>query len=84
MVDSRAKHREGGGKSIPRAADLEGRLCIKVEEAAMMLGISRNFAYDLVKQHKLPVVQFGKRKLIPKAALIKMLEKGAENEGTHL
>lgn len=83
MVDSRAKHEGGGGSGLPRTADLENRLCIKVEEAAKMLGISRNFAYELVKQGKLPVIQFGKRKLIPKAALVKMLEKGACNEGTH-
>jgi excisionase family DNA binding protein len=41
-----------------------------------MLGISRNFGYELVKQKKLPVIKFGKRLLIPRAALDKMLEKG--------
>ena len=56
--------------------DIEKRLCITVPEAAKMLGISRNFAYDLVKQEKLPVIRFGKRLLIPRAALEKMLEKG--------
>ena len=45
-------------------------------EAAEMLGISRNFGYELVKQKKLPVIRFGKRLLIPRAALEKMLEKG--------
>ncbi len=44
-------------------------------EAAAMLGLSRNFVYDLVKQGQLPVIKFGKRKLIPRAALEKMLEK---------
>ncbi len=43
-----------------------------------MLGISRNFAYELVKQKQLPVIKFGKRILIPRIALEKMLEKGAE------
>ncbi|MFC1893838.1 helix-turn-helix domain-containing protein, partial [Chloroflexota bacterium] len=55
---------------------IEKRLCITVPEAATMLGLSRNFAYELVKQRKLPVVQFGKRLLIPRVALEKMLEKG--------
>lgn len=52
------------------------RLCITVPEAASMLGLSRNFTYELVKQKQLPVIKFGKRLLIPRAALEKMLEKG--------
>ena len=55
---------------------IDKRLCITVPEAAEMLGISRNFGYELVKQKKLPVIKFGKRLLIPRAALDKMLEKG--------
>ncbi len=55
---------------------IEKRLCITVPEAAAMLGISRNFAYELVKQGKLPVIRFGKRLLIPRLALDRMLEKG--------
>ncbi len=52
------------------------RLCITVPEAASMLGLSRNFTYELVKQRQLPVIKFGKRLLIPRAALEKMLEMG--------
>ena len=55
---------------------IDKRLCITVPEAAEMLGISRNFAYELVKQGQLPVIRFGKRLLIPKIALEKMLEEG--------
>ena len=51
------------------------RLCLTVPEAAAMLGISRNFAYQLVKEGKLSSIRFGKRILIPRAALGKMLEK---------
>jgi len=54
----------------------EKRLCITIPEAAMMLGISRNHAYEMVKQGKLPVIRLGKRILIPKVQLEKMLEKG--------
>jgi excisionase family DNA binding protein len=56
--------------------DIEKRLCLTVPEAAELLGISRNFAYELVKQGQLPVIRFGKRLLIPRVALDKMLEKG--------
>lgn len=66
----------GGRRGMPRQATIDKRLCITVPEMAAMLGISRNFAYELVKQGKLPVVRFGKRVLIPRAALEKMLEKG--------
>lgn len=59
------------------------RLCITVTEAAAMLGISRNFAYELVRQHKLPVIELGKRKLIPRIGLDKMLEQEVNNERTY-
>ncbi len=61
-------------ESIEKVSGVE-RLCLTVPEAAAMLGISRNFAYELVKQKQLPVIKFGKRLLIPRAALAKMLEK---------
>ena len=55
--------------------DIDKRLCISVPEAAAMLGFSRNFGYQLAKQGKLPVIRFGKRLVIPRVALEKMLEK---------
>jgi len=69
---------DSGGvrRGLSHLPAIEGRACISVPEAAQMLGISRNFAYEMVKQRKLPVVKFGKRLLIPRAALDKMLEKG--------
>lgn len=72
-----AKGKGGGrGGGLPSQAAIEKRLCITVPEAAEMLGISRNFAYELVKQGQLPVIRFGRRLLIPRLALEKMLEKG--------
>jgi excisionase family DNA binding protein len=66
----------GGGAGAPRHSNvMDGkRLCITVSEAASMLGVSRNFAYELVKTKQLPVIRFGKRLLIPKLALEKTLE----------
>jgi excisionase family DNA binding protein len=58
---------------------IDKRLCITVPEAAELLGISRNFAYELVKRGELPSRRFGKRILIPRVALEKMLEKGVQN-----
>ena len=66
----------GGRRGLQRYATIDKRLCVTVPEAAEMLGISRNFAYILVKEEKLPSIRFGKRILIPRAALEKKLEQG--------
>ena len=65
----------GGGSGLPHHSTIEKRLCITVPEAPEMLGISRNFAYELVKRGELPSIRLGeKRILIPKIALEKRLE----------
>jgi excisionase family DNA binding protein len=48
---------------------IEKRVCLTVPEAAEILGISRNFAYELVKRGELPSIRFGKRILISRIAL---------------
>jgi len=64
----------GGGRH--GLADFDDkRLCVNVQEAAALLGISRNLAYELVRRHELPVVKFGRRLLVPRAALEKLLER---------
>jgi excisionase family DNA binding protein len=47
----------------------------KVQEAAKILGVSRNTAYDAVKTGQLPIIKIGRRFLVPRAALERMLEK---------
>ena len=74
MLSSWKEYLKKGGVQLNMGIDK--RLCITVPEAAEMLGISRNFAYELVKQGKLPAIRFGKRLLIPRVALERMLEKG--------
>lgn len=49
------------------------RLTLTVSEAAKMLGISRGLAYEMVKTGKIPSVHFGKRILVPRRALEKLL-----------
>jgi excisionase family DNA binding protein len=46
------------------------RLVYSVAEAGALLGISRAFAYELVARGELPVIRLGRRRLVPKAALI--------------
>jgi len=52
------------------------RLTISVEEAAAMLGISRNLGYKLARQGKLPgVISIGQKRLVvSKAAIEKLLQ----------
>ena len=44
------------------------RLTISVEDAAAMLGISRAFAYDLVRRGQIPSLRLGRRVVIPEHA----------------
>jgi excisionase family DNA binding protein len=45
-----------------------------VEEAARVLGISRNSAYEAVRLGQVPHLKIGRRIIIPRAALERMLE----------
>ena len=50
------------------------RLTLTVKEAAQLLGISRGLAYELARSGQLPVLRLGKRLLVARRALEKMLE----------
>jgi excisionase family DNA binding protein len=45
-----------------------------VDEAAKMLRISRATAYEAVRQGEIPVVRYGRRILVPRAALERKLQ----------
>jgi excisionase family DNA binding protein len=51
----------------------EQRLTMTVEEAAVMLGISRATAYDAVGRGEIPCLRIGRRILIPKVAMERLL-----------
>jgi len=50
------------------------RLTMTVEEAAEILGISRALAYSLVARQELPSLKLGRRVVIPRQALDRLLE----------
>ena len=52
------------------------RLVYSVSEAAELLGISRAFAYELVARGELPVIRLGRRRLVPKVALLALAGSG--------
>jgi excisionase family DNA binding protein len=45
------------------------RLTSSVAEAAGALGISRSYCYELIQEGRLPYLQLGRRRLVPRAAL---------------
>jgi excisionase family DNA binding protein len=58
----------------------DDRLVYSVAEVGDLLGISRAFAYELVARGELPVVRLGRRRLVPKVALLALL--GADDHDT--
>ena len=48
-----------------------------VPEAAKILGLNRNSGYDAVKRGEIPVIRIGKRLLVPKPALDRLLQQGS-------
>jgi excisionase family DNA binding protein len=50
------------------------RLTMTVEEVAKALGISRAFAYEAVHRGDIPHIRIGRRMLVPRAALARVLE----------
>lgn len=53
------------------------RLTVTVPEAGEMLGLSRNLAYEAVGRGEIPSIRIGKRLVVPRAALDRMLKGGA-------
>ncbi|WP_029471105.1 helix-turn-helix domain-containing protein [Blautia producta] len=54
------------------------KLVYSIPEAAQLLGISKSYAYELVKLRRLPIIDFGKRKVIPKTSLETWIQKNTE------
>ena len=55
------------------------RFTLSVPEAAKLLGIGKNLAYEAVQRGEIPSIKVGSRLLIPRVALEQML---AEANGT--
>ncbi len=55
---------------IPEPHD---RPTLTVEEAGEILGLGRSGAYDAAKRGEIPTIRFGRRLVVPTAALRRML-----------
>jgi excisionase family DNA binding protein len=63
----------GTGLASGAIAPAGDRLVLTVEEAATLLGISRAFAYEATNRGDIPSIRIGRRILVPKAALDRLL-----------
>jgi excisionase family DNA binding protein len=55
------------------------RLTVNVSEAATMLGISRNSAFAAVRNGQIPALRVGRRLLISRHLLARMIESAASS-----
>ena len=53
------------------------RLTLTVPEVAARLGLSRNGAYEAVATGQIPAIRIGRRVLVPRAALDRLLEQAS-------
>jgi len=72
IAEVKEKVRVGPAHADALSRDTQ-RLTVSVEEAGRILGISRGSAYARAEDGSLPTLRLGKRLLVPKSALDKML-----------
>ena len=70
------------GRRVTRTLVMDERKTLTVVEAANILGIGRNTAYELARQGKLPgALRLGRRILVSRQALEAFLEGGGDSGG---
>ena len=57
----------------PEQAAKSEPLTLSVEQAARLLGVSRGVAYEAARSGQLPTIRLGRRVLVPRAQLLRML-----------
>jgi excisionase family DNA binding protein len=72
MQDHDARRTEASPRT--RLLHSEDRLTWTITEAAQLLGISRATAYEAAHRGELPVRLMGRRMLVPRVALLRLLE----------
>jgi excisionase family DNA binding protein len=70
MLDERNASAAAPGEG---SASLDDRLTYTLAEAASRLGISTWLAYEAAHRGELPVCRIGRRMLVPRAALLRLL-----------
>ncbi len=70
----------------PRSNDLpptdwRERPTVSVEQAGVLIGVSRGLAYEAVRSGEIPSIRVGKRLLVPVAALRRLLGEKSDATG---
>ncbi|MEE2925785.1 MAG: helix-turn-helix domain-containing protein [Chloroflexota bacterium] len=52
----------------------DDRLVLTIEEAGKLLGLGRSGTYEAARRGDIPTLRIGSRILVPKVALLKLLE----------
>jgi excisionase family DNA binding protein len=58
--------------------NVDEKLTLTVPQAARVLGISRGLAYQMARQGTIPTLRFGRRLVVPRKAIEKLLERPPE------
>ena len=74
MHDERSKPAATPAASAHESLATDQRLTWTVPEAAQLLGISKDSAYEAAHRGDLPVRVIGRRLLVPRAALLRLLD----------
>ena len=59
------------------------RKTVTIEEAATILGVGRNKAYEAARSGEIPTIRIGKRLLVPQVALNRLLAAEAQTVGAN-
>ncbi len=54
-------------------SDSQERKTLTIDEAAKLLGVGRNQAYEAARRGEIPTLRIGRRLLVPRAAFERML-----------
>lgn len=60
-------------RDAPLVLDLPDKPTLSVKETAELLGVSRDVVYQCAQSGDIPALRLGRRLLIPRAALVRML-----------
>ena len=56
------------------------RQTLSVEEAGQVLGVGRSLAYELARRGEIPAIRLGKRLVVPRTRLERLLSGASEAE----
>ena len=63
---------------MPMVIADDDRLVLTIEEAGKLLGLGRSGTYEAARRGDIPTLRIGSRILVPKVALLKLLEETSQ------